>query len=133
MGTGIVAWLLAVYFAAVPAQPAPHPVIGTPSVDVNSCRTALTQMGFSATVKGNEITAFEALSSEPRLQLEKASVAAVLCKIPMKSFCMGEGCAQPGMTLVLQKPVELGRSARANPAEGVAAASAPATTASPAK
>ncbi len=106
LGTGIVAWMLTMYFAVSPNEPAPAPVIGAPSVNMTSCRDALAQLGYNATLKDQDVTAFEALSTDPKDQLDRATVAALVCKVPMKSFCMGDGCDQPGITLVLRKPVD---------------------------
>lgn len=106
IGLGIIAWILTFYFAMTPNEPAPAPVLGAPSVDLQSCRTALAQLGYTATLKDHDVTAFEPLSANPKDQLERASTAALVCKLPLKAFCMGDGCEQPGLTLVVRKPVD---------------------------
>lgn len=125
LGTGIVAWMLTVYFAVSPNAPAPAPVLSAPSVSLTSCRDALSQLGYQVTLKEPDVTAFEPLSADPKEQLDRASVAALVCKIPMKSFCMGEGCEQPGLTLVLRKPVDRSDAASAVKAKEAAAAAKP--------
>lgn len=117
LGVGIVAWMLTVYFAVSPNEPAPAPVAGAPSVNLASCRDALAQLGFQATLKDQDLTAYEPLSANPKDQLDRASIAALVCKIPLKSFCMGDGCEQPGMTLVLRKPVDRSDASAALKAE----------------
>lgn len=106
LSVGIIAWLLTFYFAMTPNAPAPAPMVAAPSVDLESCRAALGQMGFSASVKDREVTAFQSLGESPKNQLETASIATLMCKLPLKSFCMGDGCDQPGLTIVMRKPLD---------------------------
>lgn len=104
LGVGVVAWLLTAYFAVTPNTPRPFPVLNAPSIDLPSCRNALSTLGYQVSVTGNDVTAFEALTDNPKQQLERATLAASICKIPLKSFCMGEGCEQPGVTIVVSRP-----------------------------
>jgi hypothetical protein len=106
LALGIIAWLLTIYFAAFPRAEVPA-LRNATSVDLSSCRSALGDLGYTATERPNEVSAFEPLSDDPQGQLEKASIAANLCHLKMHTFCIGEGCEKPGITLVLRKPVEL--------------------------
>lgn len=101
---GSIAWALTAYFAVTPNPPRPHPVLNSASVDLASCRTALGSLGYQASVKDNDVTGYEPLSGNPKLQLERATLAASVCKMSLKSFCMGEGCEQPGVTVVVTRP-----------------------------
>ncbi|MDO8416274.1 MAG: hypothetical protein Q7S87_08705 [Agitococcus sp.] len=104
---GALAWSLTVYYALVPNPPAPLPSFDGAKVDIASCRTALESWGYRAQLLNGDVTAFESLSGSPQLQLDKATMAITVCKLPLKSFCMGEGCEAPGLTLVLQSPKEV--------------------------
>ncbi len=106
IGAGVLAWMLAIYFAVAPNEPAPAPVMVSSSIDLGSCRNTLAELGYTATMQDGSVTAYEPLTTDPQAQLNRATVAALVCKIPMKSFCMGEGCEQPGLTLVLRKPMD---------------------------
>lgn len=106
LSVGIVAWMTTVYFAVAPAKPKPAPMNAAPTVDMNSCRSALAQLGYSATITGNEVKAYEPLTADPQAQLEKASIATLICKVNLQEFCIGTGCAQPGVTLVLRRTTE---------------------------
>lgn len=112
LGLGIITWLLAVFFAVVPNAEAPTPVTGNTSIDLQSCRTALGQLGYSANVAANksDVTAYEPFGSDPKAQLEKATVGVLVCKLSLQSFCMGEGCERPGISFTLRKPVEAKRT-----------------------
>jgi len=101
IATGIFAWALAAYFAVTPNPPKPAPVVNGTSIDVPSCRNTLRALGYEVTVKGKDITAYESAITEPKLQLDRATVAATVCRLPLKSFCMGEGCERPGITIVV--------------------------------
>lgn len=106
LSLGIIAWLLAGYFSIAPRAPAP-PLLNAKSVDLSSCRSALSELGYRATERPNEVLAFEALDPpRAQAQLEKASIAVNLCHLSLHTFCVGDGCEQPGITLVLRKPVE---------------------------
>lgn len=100
---GFAAWALTAYFAVTPNPPRPFPVLNSASVDLASCRSALGALGYQATMKDRDVIAFEPLSDNPKQQLERASLAASVCKLPLKSFCMGEGCEQPGVTVVVTR------------------------------
>lgn len=90
---GTLAWGFGVFFALVPNEEKPAPVVAAPVVDINSCMRALQDLGYSASVNATqEVIAFEALSDEPLKQLERASLATTVCKLPLQSFCIGEGC-----------------------------------------
>lgn len=106
IGLGVLAWATSVFFAVVPNAPAPAPVIASPIVDLQSCRSALVSLGLKATVRNNvEVVIQEEISPQFEEQLERASLASVVCKLPMQSFCMGAGCTpSPGMHMVLAPP-----------------------------
>lgn len=109
LGTGAVAWILALFFAVVPNPPVPTPVSGASKVDLSSCRAALTELGYTATLEGPRIRLFEPLTASPKEQLEKASIAATVCKLQMKEFCMGTTCQNPGLSMILiEKPSSYG-------------------------
>ena len=101
IATGVLAWGLTTYFALTPNPPKPAPVIGTATIDLPSCRTVLASLGYDAAVTDGTVVAHEALSANPKEQLQKATLASTVCKLPMKSFCMGEGCPRPGLTIVV--------------------------------
>lgn len=107
LSVGILAWLGAIFFAVFPNEPAPAPVKAQAPIDMDSCRAALSTLGYSASIENKvQIKAYEALSNDPKEQLEKASLAAVICKVPMREFCMGSGCPRPGVTLTLTAPLD---------------------------
>lgn len=84
------------FFAAtVPAEKRPAPVSSAPVVDLESCRTALTQMGYSAIMQNKEIRAVEVSLDNPEQQLVKATAAINICRMELQEFCMGEACSQP--------------------------------------
>ncbi len=119
IGAGVVAWALAVYFAVTPNPPKPAPTAGTALVDLGSCRSALSVLGYQATLKGDEIEAFEPMGADPKDQLERASVATTMCKLQMKTFCVGEGCEKPGLSFTLARPANpTPKAAAAKPAQG---------------
>jgi hypothetical protein len=100
--TGIFAWALTAYFAVTPNPKRPAPVVHGLAIDLPSCQKTLTSLGYEATIKNKEVTAHEMLSAtDPKQQLDRATIAATVCRLPMKSFCMGEGCERPGVTLVV--------------------------------
>lgn len=102
---GLVGWGLTVYFAVTPNPPKPAPTFVHAVVDLPSCAQTLQRLGYSETrIDNKDVVAFEAMSSDPKEQLDRATLAANVCKLEMKSFCMGEGCARPGLTLTLQMP-----------------------------
>ena len=106
---GLIAWVLAIFIATTPATAKPAPVNGTPTIDLNSCRQALTRMKYSAEVKGKDIVVRESLSESAdedaiRRQLEKATIGSTMCKLSLKAFCMGEACEDPAqLTFVLTR------------------------------
>jgi hypothetical protein len=105
IGVGTVAWAIALFFAVVPNAEAPAPVNAAPIVELNSCRATLNQLGFQATNRGGaDVVISQPMGENLQVQLEKASLAATVCKLPLHSFCMGEGCAAPGMEMVLRQP-----------------------------
>lgn len=103
--SGLVAWSMAVYFGMTPNPPKPAPVSNRAEVDMQSCVRAIQRIGFSeVSIKGSEIVAFERLGQDPKAQLERATLASLVCKLETKFFCMGESCARPGVTLISQAP-----------------------------
>jgi len=103
--SGIFAWGLAAYYAKTPNEPQPAPVIGAKTVDLQSCATTLRSLGYpEVSVQKNDVIAHESLSMDPKAQLEKASIAATVCKLEVKYFCIGESCPQPGITIISTAP-----------------------------
>jgi hypothetical protein len=98
---GVTAWALTVYFGLTPAPAKPHPVSLAPTVDLNSCRSLLQRLGYSATVQKNEVTARQFELADPPGQLEQATLAIAACKLPLKTFCMGTDCDGTGLTFTL--------------------------------
>ena len=126
MVTGIFAWALTAYFAVTPNPPKPAPVVSGVTIDLASCQSSLRTLGYTVTMKDKDITAHEELSiPDPKAQLDRATVAATVCRLPMKSFCMGTGCEKPGVTIVVSADEHVGQAAAAptKPAAGAAAAS----------
>lgn len=107
IAAGLLAWMLAIYFAVKPNEPAPAPVVGLVSIDTQSCRTAWSQLGYLATATNTDVSAYEALSADPKEQLERATTAILLCKLPLRNFCMGQGCERPGVSFTVRKAIEL--------------------------
>lgn len=112
IGVGVIAWAIALFFAVVPNDKAPAPVTMAPVVDLNSCKSALSQVGFQAELRANaEVVLMQDLATSGegvKEQLQMASLASTLCKIPMHTFCMGEGCeAGAGMHMTL-RPTNIG-------------------------
>ena len=105
LALGLVAWGLAGYFVVVPRAVKPAPAISI-KTDIPSCLGALTELGYAASDKSDVIVAYEPISTTPKEQLEKASIAATICHHPMVNFCMGEGCEKPGLTLQISKMSE---------------------------
>lgn len=102
--TGLVAWGLTAYFAVTPKEA--QPVAVSPAqapVDLGSCRNALAELGYSASVQQGKIQASTPLTDNPRDQLEKASTAVLLCKLALETFCIGEGCEIPGVSFTLKQ------------------------------
>lgn len=100
---GLIAWVGAVYFSVVPKKELPPPIQAS-QVDLASCKSALSELGFSVIERGDDLSISEALSAFPKEQLEKASLAASICKTEMRSFCMGEGCERQGLVMTIKKP-----------------------------
>lgn len=102
MATGIFAWALTAYFAVTPNAPKPAPVVSGTTIDLSSCQNSLRALGYEATLKNKDVTAYEQLSpTDPKQQLDRATIAATVCRLPLKSFCMGEGCERNGVTIVV--------------------------------
>lgn len=132
VAAGVLAWMLAIYFAVKPNDPAPAPVVGLTTIDLQSCRTAWAQLGYLASATETDVNAYEALSDNPKEQLERATTAVLLCKLPLRSFCMGQGCERPGVSFAVRKQVELRVEAPApdvGPVAAKGAASVPGTPA----
>lgn len=110
--SGLLAWGLAAYFAVTPNPPKPAPTVAGTVVDLNSCSRALRSLGYTdVAVEKNDVIAREPLSSDPKAQLERATIGGTMCKLEMKAFCMGEACVHPGVTLVVGKPAGRGQDA----------------------
>jgi len=104
LSVGLVSWGLTAYFAVTPQEPAPAPVASRAPVDLGSCRNALAELGYSAVVQQGKVEATTPLTGNPQEQLERASVAVLVCQLELESFCMGEGCDNPGVNFVLKQP-----------------------------
>lgn len=100
---GLAGWALAGYYAATPNEAKPHPVTAENKIDLGSCRALLGTLGYSAsiTAKKDAVRAYEGFKESAKDQLERATLAMGLCKLPLKSFCMGEGCDTPGISFEL--------------------------------
>jgi len=132
--SGLVAWGLAAYFAVTPNPPKPAPTVASTVVDLNSCATALRNLGYTdVTVEKNDVTAREPLSADPKAQLGRATIGATMCKLEMKSFCMGEACTHPGVTLVVTNPAAARTATDAGDTAAAKTQSPPASAASAAK
>lgn len=108
LGIGVVAWLTSVAFAVIPNDEAPAPVHMAPVVRLESCAAALRQLGYAASVKGEEVVASEPLAEDVARQLEKASIGVLVCKLPLHQFCYGnQSCDQEGLSFTLRRPAEL--------------------------
>jgi hypothetical protein len=123
---GILAWMIAFYFAIFPSEPVKEVKPEVPKVDMESCKRALRTIGYNDIVisNGSDITVFEPKSDSLKDQLVRASLASTLCHIPMHSFCMGVGCSRPGLTLVLRQTASAGSTAPNAQAKPVAKAQA---------
>ena len=132
VAAGLLAWMLAIYFAIKPNEKAPAPVIAAPTVDLQSCRAAWSQLGYLATATATDVTAYEALSADPKEQLDRATTAILLCKVPLRSFCMGQGCERPGLTFTVRKPLEAKHEQPVDSAAPASPATASPTPARPA-
>ncbi|KWT98296.1 MULTISPECIES: hypothetical protein [unclassified Variovorax] len=120
---GVFAWALTSYFAVTPSQARPAPTYSGAVVDLQSCAGTLRSLGYrDVAMKGDDIIIFEELSDAPKEQLERATLAATVCKLEMKSFCMGEACARPGMSLTVARPQAMREAAKAKPDAAAAAA-----------
>lgn len=102
---GIIAWGSAAYFGVVPRVKVP-PIHAQSYTDLPSCQMALMELGYSVVEHSGEIMVHEELGESPQEQLEKASVAVSLCRLELQSFCMGDACEKPGLTMVLQRKAE---------------------------
>lgn len=111
--SGLAAWGLSSYYAVTPNAPMPAPVSGAKIIDLKSCEVTLKSLGYTkVSVKKSDVIAHEAMSSNPQEQLYKASIASTVCKLDMKYFCIGGGCPQQGLTIILTSPSGLdGREA----------------------
>lgn len=115
MTTGLAAWGLTAWFAITPNPPKPAPVINAAVIDLASCSQALRHMDYEVSVKDKDVIAFQSLKTAPKEQLQEATVAATMCRLPLKSFCMGEGCERPGMTIVVSAGDDAKRTPSATP------------------
>lgn len=131
IGSGILAWLIALFFSVMPNDEAPAPVSMQPYVNMASCQAALQQLGYSVTAKASDLEVFEPIGEasphEVRAKFEKASLAWTLCQVPVQAFCAGEGCELPGISMTLRGPIGKPRSAgNAAPSKPAAAKTPPA-------
>ncbi len=100
---GTILFLSAAWIVSHPKPPIPAPVSGTPVLDKESCRIALTRAGYFAIVQKEEIQVQEASLDDPQNQLIKASFAIAACKpMKLKEFCMGTECEKMGVSFSLE-------------------------------
>lgn len=90
---------LAAYLAMTPAPPkAAQYVKRTP--DVANCMQALRDLGMSVEKTGPNIVQARVGRSDvddnPKQVLDLASIGISTCKLPLKAFCMGSACINPG-------------------------------------
>lgn len=105
LGVGVLAWLGAIAYAVFPNDEAPAPVHLTPVVRLDSCATALRQLGYTVDIEGEDIKAFEPYGTDLQRQLEKASIGTTVCKLPLQAFCLGnQTCEKPGLNFTLRRP-----------------------------
>ncbi|MNR71673.1 hypothetical protein D3C71_23040 [compost metagenome] len=125
LASGVLAWGLAAYYAFTPNPPRPAPVYADNVVDLQSCARTLRTLGYpEVSVQKDDVIANEALGGDAKAQMERATLAATVCKLELKYFCIGESCPQPGITVVTTKP-KLMRTAKTEaPAAAAAAAKA---------
>ena len=131
LAVAAVEWALAAYFAVTPAPPRPAPVNPVQTVDINSCRTTLGAMGYRVETVADTLQLFEPLSESPKAQLDKATLAASLCKTKVNAFCMGEGCEQPGLSFALMPQKLPAEKPKAAPGAGSASKAASANKPTP--
>lgn len=121
---GLICFVIAFYVATVPAVPRPAPVSPQPIVNTSSCRDVLTQMGYTATLINGGVTAKDVSLDDPQAALTKATAALGLCKLKLSEFCMGSGCADPGLTFTLIGNPKAEAAAAKKPGEALARKSA---------
>lgn len=122
LAMGIVTWALTAYFAITPNPPRPTPVVLASVVDLTSCRSALSNLGYQATMDQEKLTvsAYESFAEDSKAQLDKVTMSMGLCKMDLHEFCMGEACTNPGLSFTLKRP-ELAEAARKAAAEAASA------------
>jgi hypothetical protein len=109
LAMGVVGWGLTVYYAMTPNPPRPTPVQNAPTLDIGSCKSALETLGYTVTQAGASVSFYEPLSDDPRGQMYQASMAIHLCKMKLSTFCMGEACEQPGVSVTMTLPAAAGQ------------------------
>jgi hypothetical protein len=107
LGLGVLAWGFATYYTFTPHAPKPAPTLAS-KVDFETCRQAVGAMGFSATEKeGGRIELRQTVIEEDaQRQLMTASLASSVCKMNLETFCMGEGCAEKGVSMTLTPSIQ---------------------------
>lgn len=122
---GLVCFAVAAYVASVPAPARPTPVSPYPMVNVASCRDVLQTMGYSARIDNGTVSAVDTSLEDPQVALTKATAAIGVCRMALSTFCMGEACAEPGVSFKLTPIVRPGQKPSAAPASVAAAATTP--------
>jgi 5-enolpyruvylshikimate-3-phosphate synthase len=105
--TGVVCLVLAGFLAMTPA-PVQHAQYVKRTPDVAHCIQALHELGISARKEGVLIDATVPqtdVDQNPKATIDAASVGIAACKLPLKAFCMGTACTQPGKSGNAQTPV----------------------------
>lgn len=123
------------YLALNPLPAIPAPVSGVPTIDKESCRSLLGQLGYNTSVSNGEVQAQLAPDAleDPQNQLRVASMGISACKLNLKKFCMGTACETPGLSFSLTSN-NMPKPASAPPAPPVnMEPTPPANSATPAK
>ena len=122
---GVACLGMAVHHAFVPMPEKQAEFVEIP-VDMDGCIVALQKLGFSAKTQNTSIVAQAYSLDNAQEVLDKASLGIAACRIPLASFCAGEGCETPGVSFVLNKSGKDDTVAPKSPAAaGGAAAAAP--------
>jgi len=110
---GILSWLGAFYFIAIPNDPIPMAQKQL-KIDLNSCQNSLNSINLrnvSITNGGKDLELFEPFPpltgemsyDEKNLTelMTRISLASSMCKLEIKEFCAGQGCNRNGIFLKL--------------------------------
>jgi len=99
---GLICAGLEVYLTVKPADSKESQYI-KPQPDKLGCVKALQELGFETKKPSAYIVAGHShnLDESPKELVDRASLGIAACKVPMRTFCMGEECAEPGISFTL--------------------------------